>query len=133
MWSEFPSQKYNTNNPYNAKAAAFEEAILQDYQQILWVDSPVVAMRDVSPIFEKIERDGYLTVQNSNHTNLQKYSDTCLEYFKLQRDKAETMPEHAEGIIGINMANKKAAGGFSRLANHLFKHKDILHKMLTTS
>jgi len=109
MWTEFPNNKYDNNIPYNAKAAAFEEAILQGYQQILWVDSPVVAMQDVSPIFEKIERDGYLTVQNSNHTNLQNYSDTCLEYFKLERKKAGSMPEHAEGIIGINMTNKKAA------------------------
>lgn len=109
MWSEFPNEHYNTNNPYNAKAAAFEEAIKQGYQKILWVDSPVVAMRDVSPIFEKIERDGYLTIRNGSYNCAQTCSDACLEYFNVTRDEAENMPEHAGGLIGINMANKKAA------------------------
>jgi hypothetical protein len=109
MWTEFPNKKYNEDNPYNAKAAAFEEAILQGYEQILWVDSPVVAMRDVTPIFEKIERDGYLTIENGNNISAKSCSNACLEYFKVSRDEAEKMPEHAAGIIGINMKHKKAS------------------------
>jgi hypothetical protein len=109
MWSEFPNKKYNQENPYNAKAAAFEEAILQGYEQILWLDSPVVAMRDVAPVFEKIEREGYLTVQNYNRNCAESCSDACLEYFKLTRDQAEKIHERASGIIGVNMKNKRAA------------------------
>jgi hypothetical protein len=109
MWTEFPNKKYDEKNVYNAKAAAFEEAILQGYDQILWLDSPVVAMRDVSPIFEKIEREGYLTLQNGYYTCAQICNDTCLEYFKVTRDEAEKIPERASGIIGISMKNKKAS------------------------
>lgn len=108
MWTEFPNKKYNQENLYNAKAAAFEEAILQGYQQILWVDSPVVAMGDVTPIFEKIEREGYLTVQNGNHNCAESCSDACLEYFEVTRDQAEKIPESTGGIIGVNMKHKMA-------------------------
>jgi len=107
-WTEFPNQNYNTANHYNAKAAAFEEAIKQGYKQILWVDSPVVALKDVGPIFHKIATDGYLTIKNSGYNCSQTCSDACLAYFGVTRDQAEGYQEHASGVIGISMENPKA-------------------------
>jgi len=104
---EFPNDNYNKKNPYNVKAAAFEEAIKQGYKQILWVDSPVVAIRDVSPLFDMIEKDGYLTVKNNNWNCAQSVNDKCLKYFGITRDEAENVHEHAGGFIGVDITNPK--------------------------
>jgi hypothetical protein len=105
QWTDFPCAGYS-DNPYNAKAAAFEEAIKKGYKQILWLDSPVVALKAVGPIFDSIESNGYLTIKG--HANCaQICSDACLDYFKVTRDQAEEFQEHAGGVIGIDMTNAK--------------------------
>jgi uncharacterized protein YcfJ len=102
-WTDFPNDNYNKENMYNAKAAAFEEAIHKGYKQILWVDCPVVALKDVAPIFDRIIADGYLTMKNFHYNCAQTCSDACLAHFKVTRDEAEKFQEHAGGIIGIDM------------------------------
>lgn len=104
-WTEFPNDNYNKTNHYNAKAAAFEEAIKKGYKQILWVDSPVVALKAVGPLFDSIKTNGYLTIKNHNYNCAQTCSDACLAHFKVTRDEAENFQEHAGGMIGINMEN----------------------------
>jgi len=106
-WTTFPNNNYNKENPYNVKAAAFEEAIKKGYKQILWVDCPVIALKSVSPIFDSIHKNGYLTMKNSNFNCAQTCSDACLAYFKVTRDQAEKFQEHASGVIGIDMENPK--------------------------
>jgi len=106
-WTDFPNDNYNKANPYNAKAAAFEEAIKKGYKQILWVDCPVVALKSLEPIFDSIQEDGYLTLKNGGFNCAQTCSDACLAYFKVTRDQAATFQEHAGGIIGIDMENPK--------------------------
>lgn len=104
-WTDFPCEGYS-NNPYNAKAAAFEEAIKKGYKQILWLDSPVVAVKALGPIFDSIESNGYLTIKG-NANCAQICSDACLDYFKVNRDQAEGFQEHCGGVIGIDMTNPK--------------------------
>jgi len=104
-WTEFPCTGYSSN-PYNAKAAAFEEAIKKGYKQILWLDSPVVALKSLTPIFDSIESNGYLTIKG-NANCAQICSDACLDYFKVSRDQAEGFQEHSGGVIGIDMTNPK--------------------------
>jgi hypothetical protein len=102
-WTTFPNDNYDKQNPYNAKAAAFEEAIRQGYTQILWVDAPVVALQDVTPIFDRIEKDGYIAIKNNSWNCAQTVNDACLEYFKVSRDDAEKIQEIATGVIGIDV------------------------------
>ena len=106
-WSEFPNDNFNKENKYNAKASAFEEAIKMGYTQILWVDSPVVALKSLNPIFNSIEENGYLTMKNDAYNCAMSCSDACLKYFNVTRDDAEGMQEHAGGIIGVDITNPK--------------------------
>lgn len=106
-WTDFPNDNYNKENKYNAKASAFEEAIQKGYTQILWLDSPVVAVKAVAPIFESIQANGYLTIKNDSYNCAQTCSDKCLAYFKVTRDQAEGFQEHAGGAIGIDMTHPK--------------------------
>ena len=102
-WTTFPNDNYDKNNLYNVKAAAFEEAMRQGYTQILWVDAPVVALQDVTPVFDRIQKDGYIAIKNNNWNCAQTVSDACLKYFNVARDDAEKIQEIATGIIGIDV------------------------------
>jgi hypothetical protein len=106
-WDKFPNHNYDEKNPYNVKAAAFEEAIKKGYKQILWLDAPVLALKNVKPIFDSIEKHGYLTLKNHNYNLAQTCNDKSLEYFNITRDEAEKVEEHASGVIGIDMTNPK--------------------------
>lgn len=106
-WTEFPNDNYNKANPYNVKAAAFEEAIKRGYEQILWLDCPVVALNDVSPIFDTITANGYLTMKNDAYRCDETCSDASLAYFKFTRDQAATFQEHGSGIIGVDMTDSE--------------------------
>jgi hypothetical protein len=106
-WTSFPNDNYDKENPYNAKAAAFEEAMKQGFTQILWVDAPVVAIKDVSPLFDRIEKDGYLLIKNNGWNCAETVSDACLKYFDVSRDEAEEVKEVAGGFIGIDTKNPK--------------------------
>ena len=104
-WRGFPNDSYDKNNLYNVKASAFEEAIREGCTQILWVDAPVVALKDVTPLFDLIKRDGYLMIKNYKWNCAESVNDTCLEYFGVSRDEAEGVHEHASGVIGIDIEN----------------------------
>jgi len=106
-WNNFPNDNYNKENFYNVKAAAFEEAMRQGYKQILWVDAPVVALQNVSPLFDIIEKDGYLMVKNNSWNCATTVNDACLKYFKVTRDEAEKIDEIASGVMGVNTDNPK--------------------------
>jgi len=106
-WTEFPNENYDKSNPYNVKAAAFEEAIRRGYKQILWLDSPVVALKNIDPIFDSIQKNGYLTMKNNAYKCDETCNDFSLAYFKVTRDQAATFQEHGSGVIGIDMENPK--------------------------
>jgi hypothetical protein len=106
-WTDWPNDNYNKANHYNVKAAAFEEAIKKGYSQILWLDSPVIALKDVGPIFDTITANGYLTMKNDAYHCAESCNDNSLEYFKVTRDQAATFQEHAGGAIGVDMRDSE--------------------------
>jgi hypothetical protein len=74
--------------PYAFKPYAIWKAIEMGYESILWLDSPIVAIKDISHIFEYIERFGYLFFRNVGHP-LGKWShDKALKHFGKTREDA---------------------------------------------
>jgi hypothetical protein len=120
-WSEFPNNNYDKAYPWNIKAAACEEAMKQGYKQILWLDAPIVAVRDISPVFDLIKKHGYLTMQNGVWNCAQTVSDACLSYFNVSRDEAEKISECQSGIMGFDLNNPK---GKALLEKFIQAHKD---------
>ena len=57
--------KTHEESPYGFKVHAIQEAIKRGYTSILWLDSPAHAVKkDISPIFEKIEKEGYYAMSH---------------------------------------------------------------------
>jgi hypothetical protein len=103
-WKDWPNSHFDKSCNYNVKAAAFQEAIENDYTHILWLDSSVWAIKDPNPIMDIINEDGYYFWANG-YNCAQECSDKCLEYFGVTRDEAEKMPVASTSMFGVNISN----------------------------
>jgi hypothetical protein len=107
-WTDWPNDNYNKSCLYNAKAAAFEEAIALGYTHIVWADASIWAIRNPDEFFDIVNRDGYYFWM-SGYNCAQVCSDKCLDYFDVDRDTAETFNDISSGLFGINLENETAA------------------------
>lgn len=67
LWvDELPEgSKPHSESPYGFKVHAIKAAYDMGYTSILWLDSPAYAVKeDLSPIFEKIEKEGYYAMSH---------------------------------------------------------------------
>jgi len=103
-WKDWPNSNFDMSCNYNVKAAAFQEAIENDYTHMLWLDSSVWAIKDPNPIMDIINEDGYYFWANG-YNCAQECSDKCLEYFGVTRDEAEKMPVASTSMFGVNISN----------------------------
>lgn len=100
------------DNPYAFKIYAFEKAINAGYQNILWLDSSCFAIKNIQPIFEHIETNGYI-MQDAGHYVGTWTNDKALEYFRMSRDEAMNIKCYGNaGLLGLNFNNYKAESFF---------------------
>lgn len=129
IWKDkWPNANYEYF-PYNCKASALEEAIKLGYKKIFWMDCSVWAIKDVQPLFDIIERDGYYFI-NNGYNCAQTCSDDCLRIFDVTRDEAEGMKEVATTIFGLDLSKEHAfnfAKAFIQATKNGAGHGSRLH------
>lgn len=92
----------HTDNPYAFKIYAFEKAKSLGYKNILWLDASVYCVNDVQPVFDIIEKEGYI-MQYAGQKLGAWANDNCLEYFNLTRDDAMDIICYGNaGFLGLN-------------------------------
>ena len=106
-FEDWPNDNYSKLCGYNIKAAAFEEAIKQGYERILWLDSSVWAVKPVEPLFDYIDHNGWYFYSNGFNM-AQTADDNALRYFGLTRDQAERIPDLSSSMFGLHMGNPRA-------------------------
>lgn len=90
-------------NPYAFKTYAFQYALNLGYKKILWLDASIYAIKDITPVWDIIERDGYI-MQDAGWLCGQWSNDKSLEYFGLTRDEAMLMPMYGNaGLLGLDL------------------------------
>jgi len=104
----------HAENPYAFKVYAIKKAIEDGYRYIFWVDSSIFPVKSIKPVWDIIQNQGYLFIQNSFRVG-EWVSDSVLDMFKLSRDSAFAMESIYGGIFGLDMQNEKANIFFSEL------------------
>jgi hypothetical protein len=104
-WDHHPWKGYA--NPYTVKAACFEGILRNEFRFIVWMDCTVIALRDLSPLFDHIERHGHY-LASSGYNAAQTCTDRQLEAVGIGRTTAEAIPDTATGCIGIDTQNERA-------------------------
>lgn len=106
-WCNEPINDYfDPNCPYTIKAAAFHEARQRGYTNILWLDCSVWAIKSPNAFFNLIEEEGVYMYQ-SGYNLAQTATDNDLKFAQMRRDYAETLPECASNMVGINLNHEK--------------------------
>jgi hypothetical protein len=106
-WCNEPiNEWFDTLQPYTIKLAAFHEAIKRGYQNILWLDCSVWAVRPLEDLFNIIENEGGYFWRNGWKLG-QTSTDSDLDFAGWDRDDAMELDELGSGILGINMNDRR--------------------------
>lgn len=109
--------KPHSEVPYQFKPYAIQKAISEGVTTLLWCDSPIVAIKDLSPVFEYIEEYGMMFFDNIGHTLGMWTNDKCLNYFGISREKAMKMQMIMACCMGFHFnppSSEKDTGIISR-------------------
>lgn len=102
------------DNPYAFKVYAFRAALKQGFRKILYVDSSVFAVAPVQPIFDLIDRDGYI-MQEAGHYVRHWCNDEALVGMGLSRaDLGDWLMYGNAGMLGLDFENPLAQEFFFR-------------------
>lgn len=94
--------EHHTVVPYKFKAYAIKKAMEQGHTKILWCDSPVVAIKDIQPLFDYIEKHGYAFFDNIGHSLGKWTNDKCLDYFGITREESMNIKMIMASCMGFN-------------------------------
>lgn len=105
--------KPHSEIPYAFKPYSIMKALEEGYNTILWLDSAVVAVGDLTPVFEYIENNGYLFFNNYGHELGKWTNDECLEYFQKTREQALNIRQIMACAMGFYFMNQNSLVVFS--------------------
>lgn len=99
-----PDSPSHSENPYAFKIYAFREAFKRGYKIVLWLDSSFWCIKNPHNLFDIIVDNGNLAFR-SGYNCANTCTDALLYDVGISRDIAETIPETATGMVGINIDN----------------------------
>lgn len=100
-----PPHKGPGSVPYAFKAYAIKKAIEEGAELLLWADSPIYATQSIQPVFDHIEREGYLFLDNVGFNLGQWLSDDCLNLWQLDREDSFNTQIVMACLMGFNLKN----------------------------
>jgi|GEM_PF-1141392 len=127
----------HSENPYGFKIYMIEE-MRGKYDQILWLDASVYAVKDPQPVWDWLTQHG-IFMEEAGHMVGQWCNDFTLDYFKITREEAMKMPMLSAGFIGFDFRRNVANEFFTKWKESMeagcFKgsHKDHRHDMTCAS
>lgn len=93
--------------PYQFKPYAIQKAIDLGYELVLWCDSPILAIKNIQPVFDHIEEHGYIFFDNIGHPLGKWSNDKTLDYFGISRARALETKMIMACCMGFNFADKE--------------------------
>jgi hypothetical protein len=104
-YDRFPPGPTHDEIPYGFKVSAIEKARADGHDAVLWLDSSIVPIRPLDPVWKLIESQGYWFSQNYDYTLGQFCSDGALRIMQLEREEALAIPLVIGTAFGLNFAH----------------------------
>lgn len=108
-----PNSQPHQRVPYQFKPYAFQEAIDKGFTSVLWLDASCYPVKDLSPLFDIIEKQGYLVFLNGWTTG-EWTADSALEPLGVTREELFTYPHAIGGILGFDFTNSQSHDVFQK-------------------
>lgn len=94
---------YHQHSMYGFKPMAFKHAYNLGYRKILWLDASMYVLKDLTPIFDEIEEQGYF-FQNSGWLTKDWTCEKATQYFGTDKGKMIS-----SGVVGLDLNNQDAS------------------------
>lgn len=101
--------------PYAFKAHAVKYAITQGFDTVIWMDSSVVPVRPLDPLWELIESRGYWISNNPPFNCGQFTADSALGPLGITREEAFAIPHVIGTAFGLDFRHDIAHRFFNEL------------------
>ena len=101
------------DNPYAFKLYAIDHARNLGYEQVLWLDASVIAVKSPAPVFKWLDNNEVFFEEAGHYVGTWCNGGT-LAYFGLPRMDAMKMPMFAAGYCGFDFRTKTAQDFFDR-------------------
>lgn len=98
--------------PFAFKSHALRAALDRGYTTLLWADASCWAVRSLDPLFEAVESQGYVFINNGWKIG-QWASDHALNVFGLNRDEAMEKKEPTVMMFGLDLTNSMTQRWFA--------------------
>ncbi len=106
---------------YQFKAYALRSAARAGYWTLLWCDASVVPIRSLTPLWEKIERDGYWISRNREYMNYEWTADLAYPLLGVTREENAKIPHVMATAFGVSLSHplgRQIYDEYFRLANN---------------
>lgn len=100
--------RHHKEVPYQFKALAIKKAMEEGAELLLWCDSVVYATKSIQPIFDHIEKHGYLFFDNIGFSIGDYTSDACLSQHGMTREESFNSRMLMGCMMGFNLRDSKA-------------------------
>lgn len=112
-YNEFPPHgPTHEQVPYGFKVAAVGQGLASTADSVLWLDSSIVPICSLAPVWEHIEREGYWFSQNYEYTVAEFCCDEALEIMGMRRLDAWYVPLVIGTAFGLDFRNEMAVKFF---------------------
>jgi hypothetical protein len=99
---------------YGFKVHAVDYARFRGIDSILWFDASCYAIKSVEPLWQRLERDGHVLIEDAER--LGKWSsDASLRQFDITRDEAMKFPLMCGTCWGVDLRTERSRVFFDRL------------------
>ena len=102
-----PNSPPHKSLPYGFKSYAFQEAIRQGYETILWLDASCWAIRPLEPLFDAIEAEGHVFSHEGAFAG-NWLKDEAYATLNTTREQAMTIPVLGGMFMGVCLQNSRS-------------------------
>lgn len=110
-----PGCPSHQESPYAFKYYAMKEAFKRDYDLVLWLDSSMVVLQSLEPIWKVIKEEGFICFDNPGCIEATWTTKRCLDLIGCSVEEAKTFSQVCGGCVGYNRRHEKAKALFDRM------------------
>lgn len=111
-YGEFNSPTHS-DLPYAFKPFAIQEIRKKGFETIIWMDSPVYAVKNIDAFIEYVKLNGFIFFDNLGYTIGDYTSDQCLTNFNMSREESFKQQMIMACLMGFNFKNQLATKLFN--------------------
>lgn len=97
-----PNSPTHEEVPYAFKVYAFFAARDAGYDQVLWMDAPLIAVKPITPVFDHMTENGCYLQDNPGWNSGQWCTDAALDTLGVSREELFKVPQIMACILGLD-------------------------------